>query len=188
MPYSPEHKQQSRNKILDSAFLLFASKGFDAVSIDDIMENCALTRGTFYAHFSSKGELYSEAIRYGASKSRLIDFIASNDSQKSLSMLFDQYLSLEHVSGKQPCPMAFLATDAAIQNDSAKAAYTDTLKNMISILKSLLEDKKIAEHKITGIIGMMIGTVAVSRSLTDTKLIEDLLRGARENINQILAH
>ena len=63
MPYSPKHKRESREKILESARRLFNNKGFSEVSIDEIMENAGLTRGGFYRHFRDKDELYAEAVR-----------------------------------------------------------------------------------------------------------------------------
>ena len=57
MPYSPEHKRDTREKILESARRLFNKKGFSEVSIDEIMENAGLTRGGFYRHFRDKDEL-----------------------------------------------------------------------------------------------------------------------------------
>ena len=63
MPYSPKHKRESREKILESARRLFNKKGFSEVSIDEVMENAGLTRGGFYRHFRDKDELYAEAVR-----------------------------------------------------------------------------------------------------------------------------
>jgi AcrR family transcriptional regulator len=63
MPYSPEHKRGSREKILESARRLFNKKGFSEVSIDEVMENAGLTRGGFYRHFRDKDELYADAVR-----------------------------------------------------------------------------------------------------------------------------
>lgn len=44
MPYTPEHKQRTRAKIVDSARVLFNRHGFDQVSIDDVMKSAGLTR------------------------------------------------------------------------------------------------------------------------------------------------
>jgi Bacterial regulatory proteins, tetR family len=62
MPYSAQHKQETRNRILRSARRLFNRKGFAEVTIDEIMAEAGLTRGGFYKHFTSKDDLYSEAI------------------------------------------------------------------------------------------------------------------------------
>lgn len=51
MPLSQEHKKRSRKKILDSSIELFTARGFNNVSIDEVMNNARMTRGAFYAHF-----------------------------------------------------------------------------------------------------------------------------------------
>ena len=64
MPYSEEHKQETRQKILESARRLFNRKGFTEVSIEEVMESAGLTHGGFYRHFRGKAELYAEAVRW----------------------------------------------------------------------------------------------------------------------------
>ena len=54
MPYSPEHKRDTHQKILESARRLFNRRGFSEVSIDEIMDNAGLTRGGFYRHFRNR--------------------------------------------------------------------------------------------------------------------------------------
>jgi len=72
MPYSKEHKKQTRQKILNSAITLFSTRGFDQVSINDLMKHAGLTRGAFYAHFESKQAVYSKAIIAGARNSQFM--------------------------------------------------------------------------------------------------------------------
>ncbi|WP_246283244.1 TetR/AcrR family transcriptional regulator [Neptunomonas phycophila] len=111
MPYTKTHKSKTRNKILECAFRLFAIKGFNGVTIDEVMNNGGLTRGGFYAHFSSKAELYSEALKFAATSTKLANLKPNHLSdQQWLCLLLNEYLSVEHVQGKHPCPLAFLAT------------------------------------------------------------------------------
>jgi Bacterial regulatory proteins, tetR family len=51
-------------KIVLSARRLFNRYGFDAVSIDDVMADAGLTRGSFYSYFENKGALYAEAVTH----------------------------------------------------------------------------------------------------------------------------
>ena len=62
MANPPRHREKVRQRIIQSAALLFNRHGFTAVSIDDIMAGAGLTRGGFYSYFQSKSELYAEAI------------------------------------------------------------------------------------------------------------------------------
>src|SRR6267378_875377 len=63
MPYSPQHKRDTREKILESARRLFNRKGYAGVSIEEIMSEAGLTHGGFYRHFTGKDELYAAAVR-----------------------------------------------------------------------------------------------------------------------------
>jgi AcrR family transcriptional regulator len=69
--YPTQHKDRTRRKIIESAAHLFSARGFAATSIEDIMSDCGLTRGAFYAHFQSKGQLYCEAIGRSCARSSL---------------------------------------------------------------------------------------------------------------------
>lgn len=51
-----------RNEILDAAEELFVTKGFDATSINDILERVGVARGTLYYHFKSKEEILNAMI------------------------------------------------------------------------------------------------------------------------------
>ena len=47
MPYTAEHKQKTRARIIECARELFNRRGFTEVSIDEIMQHAGLTRGGF---------------------------------------------------------------------------------------------------------------------------------------------
>ena len=116
MPYSREHKTKSRERILNSALRMFSEGGFEQVTIDKVMTNAGLTRGAFYAHFSSKEELYAEAIHHGINCSALVNIQPDGEGLRSLRQLIGIYLSRAHVDGKAaPCPLAFFATDVGVR-------------------------------------------------------------------------
>ncbi|WP_022764282.1 TetR/AcrR family transcriptional regulator [Butyrivibrio sp. XPD2006] len=49
--------EERKNEILDVAEQLFAEKGFDAASTNDIINRIGIARGTLYHHFASKEEI-----------------------------------------------------------------------------------------------------------------------------------
>ena len=56
-----------KNEILDAADALFAEKGFDGASTDDILKAVGIARGTLYHHFKSKEDIMDALIeRYAA--------------------------------------------------------------------------------------------------------------------------
>ncbi|PKM71823.1 MAG: TetR/AcrR family transcriptional regulator [Firmicutes bacterium HGW-Firmicutes-16] len=54
--------EERRNEILDAANELFAKKGFDGTSTNDILDKVGIARGTLYYHFSSKEDILDALI------------------------------------------------------------------------------------------------------------------------------
>lgn len=74
-----------RNEILDAADELFAQKGFDGTSTNDILEKVGIARGTLYYHFKSKEDIMDALIeRYG---SRLLGAAQEAASDKSIPVV-----------------------------------------------------------------------------------------------------
>jgi len=49
--------EETRRRIVLAALELFVRKGYHGTSINDIMTNVGLTKGSLYAHFKSKGDM-----------------------------------------------------------------------------------------------------------------------------------
>jgi AcrR family transcriptional regulator len=188
MPYSPAHKEKTRDSILQSARALFSMKGFEAVTVNDVMKDCSLTRGAFYAHFKSKAELYQQALSYSAKHSELARLKPEGTSSKQwLSQLLNAYLSVEHVNGDRPCPLAFMATDIALRDKATKETYTNTYRNMNRLIMEYVgEDNLCDEESIFALTSMIIGAVAIARNLDDRKLVDSVLTSCKEQVRSML--
>lgn len=55
---SKDRWQETHNRILSSAERLFASKGFNGTSMNDIVSESGLSKGAIYSHFESKERLF----------------------------------------------------------------------------------------------------------------------------------
>ncbi len=51
-----------KEEILDAADALFAAKGYEHTSVDEILGRVGITRGTLYYHFRSKEEILAAAV------------------------------------------------------------------------------------------------------------------------------
>ena len=54
---APEQKQERRNNIIQAAWRCAGGKGFRELTIDEICEEGAVSKGSFYLYFASKEEL-----------------------------------------------------------------------------------------------------------------------------------
>ncbi|MCA9941288.1 MAG: helix-turn-helix transcriptional regulator, partial [Anaerolineales bacterium] len=60
---SKSKAQRSRDKILRAATSVFAEKGFEAASMDDIVQASGVSKGGIYWHFKSKDEMIAAVFR-----------------------------------------------------------------------------------------------------------------------------
>ena len=56
---------KTKRKIFETSMRLFAEKGYDATSIEDITETVGVAKGTLYYHFTSKEEIFDFLIEEG---------------------------------------------------------------------------------------------------------------------------
>lgn len=190
MPLSAEHKKISKQKILKSAFTLFSEQGFENVSIDQIMTNAGMTRGAFYAHFSSKTSLYNESISYSTLDSSLVKPKKEDISDKDwIKLLLHEYLSSNHVEGisGSRCPLAFLTTDIALRDSSIRSTYSDIYRNMNKRIQEYTQSYTDCDEKeIFAVTAMIIGGVAIGRALNDEELKQEVLESCYKTASKLL--
>ena len=56
---------KTKRKIFETSMRLFAEKGYDATSIEEITADVGVAKGTLYYHFSSKEEIFEFLIEEG---------------------------------------------------------------------------------------------------------------------------
>jgi TetR/AcrR family transcriptional repressor of nem operon len=171
MRYSRQQKSTTRSRILASAGRLFATKGFAATSIDDIMRDCGLTRGGFYAHFSSKSQLYCEAM----GRQPLGTPAPVDDVEAVLNACLN------------PERLAFFATDAASVESGVRTAYAGAFKNMSAWLRECTRRRvHCSEESALSATAMIVGALVVAHTTDDADLQNKLLRSCREQARALL--
>jgi AcrR family transcriptional regulator len=184
MPYRPEHKQETRERIVNSARRLFNRKGFAEVTIDEIMADAGLTHGGFYKHFNAKEELYAEAILQFLCldapepwQSKHVDACAQGP--ELARMIVNAYLSREHFEDREGgCPLVALPSDVARGGEAVKAAYRQVLNKMVVILAASLPDHE-ARKQALALVATCIGGILVARAVGDSALAGDIRDAVR---------
>ncbi len=186
MPYSTEHKQRTRESILSTAIRLFSNKGYDSVTIDQLMTDAGLTRGAFYTHFDSKSELYAEAVLAAAMQSPIASGACPGEEGTDwIRRTASLYLSREHLEQEDfPCPLAFLVTDVANREPAVRNTYTRVYAEFVRVLQSHLPMEASTTAKGSelswAMAALMIGGVAVCRALNDEATIDRVLVACRQ--------
>ena len=68
MRYDAEHKQRSRERVMNEAAKAIRAEGPPAVSVAGVMGAAGLTHGAFYAHFESRRRPAAGGRRSGCSR------------------------------------------------------------------------------------------------------------------------
>ncbi|PLK50432.1 TetR/AcrR family transcriptional regulator [Uliginosibacterium sp. TH139] len=67
-------REKTRTRLIESALLVFASRGVDASVIDEVIARAGVSRGTFYNHFRANEDLFAAAAEAASNEIvRLID-------------------------------------------------------------------------------------------------------------------
>lgn len=173
MRISKAQAEENRNRVLAAASELFRARGFESVSVADIMRAAGLTHGGFYNHFESKEALAAEAVAQAWSA------IAAHRARVAdLSELLASYLSpAARAAPGKACPAAALAGDIRRQPDGVRRAFSDGLEDMIAELEVRLAGcPDTCRRRAVALATRMIGALILSRAAPDgTALARELL-------------
>jgi AcrR family transcriptional regulator len=180
MPYTPEHKERTRRRIVQSARRLFNRHGFNGVSIDEIMAEAGLTRGGFYNHFNTKEELYAEVVQQVLACREGEDKGHANGTRplSNGGEFIAAYLSRAHFDDRDNgCPLMALPSDVARGGEPAKRAYRLVLEYMIEHLQAEVPGAD-PRRRALAVAALCIGGMAVARAVDDTELAHELREAA----------
>jgi TetR/AcrR family transcriptional regulator, transcriptional repressor for nem operon len=174
MRYPAEETAAKHERIVKEASRLFRERGFENVSVGDVMRAAGLTHGAFYAHFASKEELQAAAVAYGQKVS--LERMQHRDSSKGKESYADRYLSRWHRDNPgDGCTMAALAPEVARSTPELKAAFEQGLQNILSAKSG---DRKEAIFHAAA----MIGGVVLARAVQDQRFSDEILRSVRQKL------
>jgi AcrR family transcriptional regulator len=81
-----DSRELTQQRLLDAAQKVFAKKGLDGASVEDIAAAAGYTRGAFYSNFASKNDLFIEMLRRDHERADA-EFFALRDDNLSLDYI-----------------------------------------------------------------------------------------------------
>lgn len=188
--YSKEHKQETRQRIIATAGRRFKSDGIDGSGVATLMKDAGLTNGAFYAHFASKDSLVAIAIGDELRTLHANIVALAEPGRAGLEQIVRWYLSAQHRDSRgDGCPNAALLDEIGRCGEAIRQAYTDGVLIVIDGLAARMapEDPLSARVKALSLLGLMAGTLQLSRALTDRQLSDDLLEQGVRNALALVA-
>lgn len=177
MRYPVEETAAKHERIVKEASRLFRERGFENVTVSEVMKAAGLTHGAFYAHFNSKEDLQEAAVAYGQaiSAGRVRSHGAT---KKGLKAFAARYLSARHRDNPgDGCTMVSLAQEVAHSTPEIKAAFEQGLEEILSANSA---DRKEAIFQTAA----LLGGVVLARAVKDPRFSDEILESVRQKISQ----
>ena len=189
MPYSPEQKRDTREKILESARRHFNRKGYSGASIEEIMGDAGLSHGGFYRHFAGKDELYAEAVRQFLCKKTPAAWqkprTPSAATKPFAQRVVDAYFSREHFEDHDGCcPLLGTASDVERCGEAVKAAYQEVVEQMVKVFEHQLNGPRTHDRALA-LVALCVGGMVLARNVGDSGLANDCRRTAHAEVLRI---
>ena len=175
MPHRKGRKEATRQRILQAAARLFATRGFAGTSIAAVMNECDLTSGGFYAHFKSKAQLYKEAICGVCATPALSittdDRVEPGESNRLIDKL----------------DFAFLATDVNSAAPEVRQAYALALESLQRQLDRNNPYGSTGDYSTAlAAAAVLIGARAVHASVDDQAIQRSMADACRSALQKIM--
>jgi TetR/AcrR family transcriptional repressor of nem operon len=167
---------ETRQRIVRVAGREFNKSGIQGTGLAAIMGASGLTHGGFYKHFSSKDQLVAEALE------KAFERIKISMEDRSIKETVGEYLSTRHRDcSESGCPLAALGSELRYTDGETRKVASNGVEQIVRIIASHFPElpPREAKARAQAILATMVGSMMLSRVVTDKTLSESFLRDTK---------
>jgi TetR/AcrR family transcriptional regulator, transcriptional repressor for nem operon len=185
MRYPKDHKQKTRERLLDDTARHVKKHGFAGSGVDAIAASAGVTSGALYKHFAGKSGLFAAVV--AADLQRTADrfaAVAPGDGAAA-RMALAAYLSLAHVrQADRGCPLPALTPEIARADDTVREAFQAGLVDVHAQVEKLTG----SSTRAWALIAQCVGAVMLARAMPGARERAELLDAVTQEASALLAH
>lgn len=174
MRYSATHKEETRQRLLDSSSALAKQGGFANTGVDGLMKAVGLSGGAFYNHFSSKDELFAAIVQRELTQS--VERLAAQDrpfDRARLERALLRYLSVTHVNDASAgCAIPALGAEIARAEPAVRQGAEESLLELQQVWAEVLGSAEDAWALLAQCVGALVLARMVASEDTQRSIIE----------------
>jgi AcrR family transcriptional regulator len=190
MRYPSDQKARAKEAILQAGAKALRTSGFNGIGVDGLAAAAGVTSGAFYSNFSNKEALLENVIETCVGEP-FIDTESGSLAQRQgrLRDYLAMYISAEHrADPASGCVMPTLSADVARSNPQIRAAYKRKMVQLVSKISNVLDGAGAdREKRAWSIVAIMVGAVAISRAMPDSKEADRALDSALQTAIALIA-
>ncbi|MDE2238908.1 MAG: TetR/AcrR family transcriptional regulator [Rhodospirillales bacterium] len=187
MRFEKGHKEETRQRIIETASRKFRRDGVAATGIAGLMGEAGLTQGGFYAHFTSKEDLVRLALESAldqtqANRQKILE--ATETGPESLEALIRFYLRPSHRdTPERGCAAAALVSEIARHEPETRAVFTARLRGLLEQYISAFPaemDAPARERAAIGLFATLLGCLQMARAVNEPEFSDKILESGIE--------
>ena len=152
-------KISTKEKILNSAYKFFYEKGFNATSIDDILKDAKLNKGSLYHLFKSKKEVLLAVIEEKIAYNLEQKYKDIAMAKQPLKYLEEKLLTTDSFDFKHGCALNNLVQEMSPVDEDVSNALLKVYNDLEYYYFLALRDKDISNKDKKILSKMMVATV-----------------------------
>ena len=191
----PWEKQFDANEVLDKAMQTFWSCGYEATSMQDLVDRTGINRGSLYATYGDKRALFLSALRMYDDKVRrkmLVDIEASNSPRNAIRQVFREFSdNVSEDGGNRGCFLTNTALELAAHDREVREIVANGQEEMQAFFARMINkgkaQREISEHvqsqqTARGLLASLLGLIVLTRSRPEPTLLRAIVDDAMRRL------
>ena len=192
----PWAKKFENNEVLEKAMHAFWARGYEATSIQDLTSCMGINRGSIYATFKDKRNLFLLALEYYETHYRrafLADLKREHSPREAITTLFNDVVGSALTDKKRSgCLLVNTATERSALDERIAEAVSRGLSETEDFFRQLVEQGKAAgeipghvdaAEAASALLGLLTGLRVLARSRPERQVLEPIARQAEALLN-----
>jgi TetR/AcrR family transcriptional repressor of nem operon len=191
----PWEKQFNKDEALDEALKAFWAHGYEATSMQDLVDCTGVNRGSLYATFGDKRELFLAALRmYDERRRRMLsEFEKRYPPRQAIGRVFTSFIDqVNEMGGNSGCFLTNSALELAAHDREigrlVAAAQADVESFFVRMIRRGKVEGEIAENikpaeAARGLLASLLGMLVLVRSRPDRTLLQSILTDALRRLD-----
>lgn len=184
----PWEKQFNREEVLEKAKQAFWTRGYEATSLQDLVDCTGINRGSLYATYGDKRQLFIAAlksydlhVRHGL----LDEFEKNHGPREAIRRVFATFTTdISEGAGNRGCFLTNTALELAAHDKEIRKIVAGAQLEMEKFLARMVEKGKslgeIPEHvdvaaTARGLLASLLGLVVLTRSRPERALLNGII-------------
>jgi len=181
MRYASTHKEETRQKLLDSSRAIAKKGGFSSTGVDALMASIGLTGGAFYSHFPSKQALFEALVAEEMENSSTMLAGDKDAPDNHVAKCVRDYLSSFHAMNPDVgCALPVLGAEIARAGPEVRSTVEAALKRTQKSWSARTGDADAA----WALIAQCVGAVVLARAVESERTRKEILAASRRFIDK----